>query len=202
MEVEAHFLACTVAELLPGEPEALGLAALLSFSLARREAARQGDGAYVPLDEQDPREWDGELIALGERFLRRAHALASIGRYQLEAAIQSAHCARAVGREADDRALLKLYEALVRVAPTLGSRVALASVIARVEGPEAGLRVLDGIDEPAAGRFQPAWATRAALLVRAGRIEDAVVACDRAISLSTAAEEREYLGRRRMAIAR
>lgn len=196
MESEAHYLACTLAELLQGEPEPLGLAALLSFSLARA-AARGGEGEYVPLEEQDPDQWDRELIALGERYLRRAHGLGSIGRFQLEAAIQSAHCARVTGAATDWRALRTLYEALVAIAPTLGSRVALASVIGKVDGPDAGLTALDAIEDVAVGRFQPAWATRARLLAGAGRWEEAAAAYDRAISLSTVASERAYLSRRR-----
>ena len=94
LSAEAHFLATTLAELLPNEPEALGLAALISLSLARRDARGSSDD-FVPLDEQDASRWDSELIALGERYLRRASTLDSIGRFQIEAAIQSVHCARA-----------------------------------------------------------------------------------------------------------
>lgn len=200
MESEAHYLACTLAELLRDEPEALGLAALLSFSLARGDARRK-DGGYIALEEQDAGMWDRELIGMGERYLRRARSLGSIGRFQLEAAIQSAHCARAALGVTDWRALRKLYEALVAVAPTLGSRVALVSVVGRVEGAGAGLDALDGIEDGAVARFQPAWATRAELLARAGRGEEALAAYDRAISLSTQISDRAYLRKRREAIA-
>ena len=85
---ESHYHATTLAELLPDEPEALGLAALISLSFARRPARGMGD-EFVPLDEQDTSRWDAELIAGGEGYLRRARALSRMGRFQIEAAIQS-----------------------------------------------------------------------------------------------------------------
>jgi RNA polymerase sigma-70 factor (ECF subfamily) len=196
LSAEAHFLATTLAELLPDEPEALGLAALISLSLARR-AARGSSEEFVPLDEQDPSRWDSELIALGERYLQRASTFQSIGRFQIEAAIQSLHCARAISGVVDANALLKLHTALIGVAPTLGARVARAAALGRVEGPSAGLAALDAIDDEALQRFQPAWATRAHLLADAGRNDDAWLAYGRAIALTTDAGLRRYLERRR-----
>jgi RNA polymerase sigma-70 factor (ECF subfamily) len=196
LAAEAHFLATTLAELLPNEPEALGLAALISLSLARRDARGSTD-EFVPLDEQDPSRWDSELIALGERYLHRASMLDSTGRFQLEAAIQSVHSARATSGIVDADALLKLHAALIAVAPTLGARVAHAAALGRVEGPSAGLAALDAIDDEALQRFQPAWATRAHLLAEAGRADEALLAYDRAISLTTDAGSRRYLERRR-----
>jgi predicted RNA polymerase sigma factor len=193
---EAHYLAVTLAELLPDEPEALGLAALISLSLSRR-AAREVDGEFVPLDEQDPARWDAELIALGERYLHRAGALGRIGRFQIEAAIQSVHCARARSGDTDWRALLTLYSSLVAIAPTLGARVAHAAAVGRVEGARAGLVALDAIGDEAMQRFQPAWATRAHLLAEAGCVEEAIRAHERAISLTTDVGARRYLERQR-----
>jgi RNA polymerase sigma-70 factor (ECF subfamily) len=196
LSAEAHFLATTLAELLPDEPEALGLAALISLSLARR-AARGSSEEFVPLDEQDPSRWDSELIALGERYLHRASTFQSIGRFQIEAAIQSLHCARAISGVVDANALLKLHTALITVAPTVGARVAHAAALGRFEGPSAGLAALDAIDDEALQRFQPAWATRAHLLADVGRKDDAWLAYDRAIALTTDAGLRRYLERRR-----
>ena len=193
---EAHYLATTLADLLPGEPEVLGLAALLSLSLARRPA-RGTAVEFVPLDEQDPSRWDGELIALGEAHLRRAGGLGQMGRFQIEAAIQSVHCARAVTGETDWRALRTLHAALVAIAPTLGARVAHAAAVGRVEGAPAGLAALDAITDEAVQRFQPAWATRAHLLAEGGRMEEAARAYQRAISLTTDPGARRYLEGRR-----
>ena len=196
LSAEAHFLATTLAESLPDEPEALGLAALISLSFARHEARASSD-EFVPLDEQDTARWDPDLIALGERYLQRASAFGSLGRFQLEAAIQSVHCARANTGVVDGVALLKLHAALVTLAPTLGAHVAHAAALARVEGPGAGLRALDAIDDEAVPRFQPAWATRAHLLAEAERPVESRAAYDRAISLTTDAGPRRYLERRR-----
>jgi predicted RNA polymerase sigma factor len=196
---EAHYLAVTVAELLGDEPEALGLAALISLSLARAEAVGSPD-RFVPLEEQDTRLWDGELIAMGESYLRRAHALGRIGRFQLEAAIQSAHCDRARSGTTDWAALRKLYTALVSLAPTLGARVARAATIGRTDGPAAGMAALEGIGDPTVERFQPAWATRAHLLAEAGRPDEARRAYDKAITLTTERGIRTYLEGRRDAL--
>jgi RNA polymerase sigma-70 factor (ECF subfamily) len=196
LTAEAHYLATTLAELLGDEPEAFGLAALLSLSLARAPARRSAD-EFVPLEEQDTGLWDRALIEQGERYLLQARALGRIGRFQLEAAIQSAHCARALSGATDWAALRKLYTALVSVSPTLGARVALAATIGRVEGPDAGLAALDDVSDPAVRRFQPAWATRAHLLAGAGRIAEAREAYGKAISLTTERGMRAYLERRR-----
>ena len=195
---EAHYLAATLADLLPDEPEALGLAALIALSLARRPA-RAGD-EFVPLEEQDPSVWNAELITLGERRLHRARELGRIGRFQLEAAIQSVHCARRASGVCDWEALRALYAALIAFAPTLGAHVALAASIGRVQGPIAGLEALDAIEGGAVHRFQPAWATRAHLLTQSGRAEEAVEAYARAISLTTDTSARRYLERQRDAL--
>lgn len=196
MAGEAHYLAVTLAELLGDEPEALGLAALISLSWARAPA-REEEGEFVPLESQDPRRWDADLIREGERYLRRAKTFGRIGRFQLEAAIQSVHCARAVTGTTDWKALRRLYRGLVAVAPTLGGRVAEAAAIARVEGSEAGLAALNAIEDPRSDRFQPAWATRGHLLAAAERWDEADRAYGKAISLTVDPSIRAFLERRR-----
>jgi RNA polymerase sigma-70 factor (ECF subfamily) len=201
---DALTLALLLAHLLP-EPEVLGLAALLCFSVARADA-RETDGAFVPLDEQDVTRWDAALIERGEALLRRALAgggpgAASVGppgRFRLEAAVQSVHCARARTGRTDWPALLTLHRALLRVAPTLGGRVALAAVLGRVDGPAAGLAELDEIaaSDAASGRFQPLWATRAHLLVEAGAVDAAHAAYAKARSLTTDPALRAFLAGR------
>lgn len=192
MAMEALHLACIVAELLGDEPEALGLAALIALSLARADGRGVGD-RFVPLEAQDPTRWDRALIAHGELLLHQARGLGRIGRFQVEAAIQSAHCARAVTGATDWLALQRLYAALLTLAPTLGARVASAAVTARVDGAPAGLAALDAIADPAMARFQPAWATRAHLLADSGRLDEAAQAFRRAISLTTDIPVRRYL---------
>ncbi|WP_120338231.1 RNA polymerase sigma factor [Cryobacterium soli] len=183
---EALYLAETLAALLPDEPEVLGLAALLALSLARAPARTGIAGEVVALDDQDPARWDAALIAHGERYLRRAQALHRIGRFQLEAAIQSAHCDRARSGVTDWAALKILHAALVRLSPTVGARVALAAVLGEADGAATGLDALDALalDRPDAGTFQPFWATRAHLLAVAGRVPDARAAYDRALELT------------------
>ncbi|THG30180.1 RNA polymerase subunit sigma-70 [Naasia lichenicola] len=128
LAAESLYLAVTVAALLETEPEAWGLAALLALSSARAPA-RFVDGAFVPFDQQDPRRWDATLIREGEAYLRRAHGMGQpLGRFQLEAAIQSVHCDRRRTGSTDREALLRLYRALVSVAPTEGARRALEAV--------------------------------------------------------------------------
>jgi RNA polymerase sigma-70 factor (ECF subfamily) len=181
LAAEALHLALVLTELLPDEPEVLGLAALVCLSEARRSARRDEQGRFVPLDEQDATRWDAVLTARGEEFLRRAHDFGRPGRFQYEAAIQSAHGSRPT----DPEALRKLYRALVRVAPSLGAAVALAAVEGQIDGPEAGLRALDAISDPAVERFQPAWTTRAHLLAETGRTAAAAEAYRVAIELTT-----------------
>jgi predicted RNA polymerase sigma factor len=196
LSAEALHLALVLAELLPTEPEVLGLAALLCLSEARRPARRAGDGSFIPLDEQDTTLWDAVLIDRGERLLRRAHGHGRPGRFQYEAAIQSAHCTRATRGDVDANALRKLHRALLRVAPSLGAAVASAAVDAQIDGPEAGLRGLDAIEDPAIERFQPAWTTRAHLLAEAGRVAEAARAYRRAIELTADRGVADYLLRR------
>jgi RNA polymerase sigma-70 factor (ECF subfamily) len=190
---EALHLAETLAELLPDEPEVLGLAALICLSSARTRARTAPDGTFLALADQDVTGWNTALIDRGERYLRGAHRLRRTGRFQLEAAIQSAHCARRLAGHTDWAALRTLHEALLSVAPTLGVTVSLAAVLARTDGPDAGLALLDTLTGPAAQRFQPAWATRAHLLARTGDLDAAREAFDRAISLTTEAVLRQHL---------
>jgi RNA polymerase sigma-70 factor (ECF subfamily) len=202
---EALHLAEVLTTLVPGDPEARGLAALIELSAARAPARIDADGRFVPLADQDPSLWNPHLISRAHEHLRAAHALGQLGRFQLEAAIQAVHCARnhgARGRDGttDWPALLALHRILHAVAPSLGSGVALAAVTAEVDGPAAGLASLDALLAEAgqqARRFQPAKATRAHLLDRLGRKEEAVAAYESAISLTHDTAEREYLEHRR-----
>ena len=128
---EARWLAVLTASLLETEPEAWGLAALLTFAQSRAPA--RATHPWPPLDEQDPALWDAELIAEGRALLRRASALgAPLGRFQLEAAIQAVHCDRARTGTLDAETLVTLYRGLVAIAPTEGSRAALAAAEARL----------------------------------------------------------------------
>lgn len=194
---EALHLAMVLVELLPEEPEVLGLAALMCLCEARRPARLDGDGVFVALDDQDRGRWDTELHARGESLLARAHGFGRPGRFQYEAAVQSAHC----GTGVDRLALRKLYRALMRVGPSLGAAVALAALDGEIDGAEAGLHALDTITDRAAERFQPAWVTRGHLLAEAGRVGEAACAYRRAIELTADDAVRAYLDERLRSLA-
>ena len=202
---EALHLAEVLATLVPGDPEARGLAALIELSAARAPARLDAGGRFVPLAGQDPSAWDPHLISRAHEHLRAAHARGRLGRFQLEAAIQAVHCARGPDGATDWPTLLTLHRILQSIAPSLGSGVALAAVTAEVDGPAAGLATLDALLEEAGQRarwFQPAKATRAHLLDQLGRKEEAVAAYESAISLTHDTAERQYLEHRLARVAK
>jgi RNA polymerase sigma-70 factor (ECF subfamily) len=191
---EAQYLAITAATLLDDEPEAWGLAALLTLASAR--AAAPGE-PYQPLDERNPASWDRQQIAKGEAWLRRAERPGRApGRFQLEAAIHAVHCDRARTGATDWNALRTLYTALNVIAPSLGSRVAHAAVIGRTDSPEAALTLLAALPTERE-QFQPYHATRGELLARVGRREEAIGAYVRAGALSDDPLVKRYLDQRR-----
>ena len=195
LSAESLYLAFTLAELLDDEPEAWGLAALIALSLARTSARWAASGDVVALGSQDPTLWDLELIDRGEAALNRAFALGEVGRFQLEAAIQSAHCDRRRTGVTEWPAVRLLSEAVVSLSPTLGARVALASTIAETDGATAALEYLDRHDDT--DEFQPAWATRAYLLALLGRTVESDSAYRRAITLAANPAVRSALQRDR-----
>ncbi len=199
---EALHLARLIATLLPEEPEARGLAALILHCEARRPARRDGAGHLVPLDEQDPALWDAGLAAEAEAHLAAAGRAGRAGRFQVEAAIQSAHAARTVLGGTPWGAIAALYELLVRVAPSAGALLGRAAAAGQACGPADGLALLDVMAADVPPAWQPYWAVRANLLARTGRLEEARDAYDRAIGLSSEPGERAFLQRRRAALAR
>ncbi|GIJ35731.1 RNA polymerase sigma factor [Micromonospora sediminimaris] len=194
---EALHLAEVLTTLVPDDPEAHGLAALVQLSSARLPARLDADGRFVPLAEQDPSRWDDHLIHRAYAHLRAAHARGQVGRFQLEAAVQAVHCARRETGTTDWPALLDLHRALHAVAPSLGGAVAYAVATAEVEGPAAGLTRLDELLGDRARRFQPARAARAHLLERLGHHGEAVAAYASAIDLTHDPAERAHLQHRR-----
>ena len=194
---EAIWLGRLLASLLPDEPEALGLLSLMLHAQARRGARRDAHGRYVPLAEQDPARWDAETIAEAEALLLRASALDAVGRYQLEAAIQSAHVVRRRSGRADWAAIERLYDALAALTTSPVVAINRAVAIAETRGPAAALAAIDALagDERLAD-YQPYWAARADLLERLGRAGAAAQAFERAIGLESDAAVRDFLQRR------
>jgi len=139
---EAIWLARVLLQLMPGEAEVRGLLALMLHCEARRTARRGHDGRYVPLSEQDTKQWSLPLIDEAERHLAEAFKHGHPGRFQLEAAIQSVHAERARSGRIESNAIARFYEQLLCVSPTLGTRTRYAAAIAEANGPEAGLLAL------------------------------------------------------------
>jgi RNA polymerase sigma-70 factor (ECF subfamily) len=194
---EAIRLARTLANLMPDEPEVLGLLALLLLTDARRAARTDASGDLVPLEQQDRSRWDAEAIAEGEQQLEAALRLGRPGPYQIQAAIAACH-ARAANAEATDWVeIAALYGALARVAPTPVVELNRAVAVGMAEGPEAGLVLVDALDRSGAlAGYHLLPATRADLLRRLGRAADAAAAYRAALALTTTDAERRYLERR------
>ena len=190
---EAIWLARLTAELAPDEPEAQGLVALMLHCEARKPARRDALGRFVPLAEQDSSLWRQDLIAEAEARLFRAAAARRIGRFQLEAAIQSMHAQRAVTGAMPWTELARLYEGLVRVAPSVGARVGRAAALGEALGAAAGLAALDALQAASVRTYQPFWVLRAHLLGRLDRPDEARDARRIGIGLTEDVALRDYL---------
>ncbi len=194
---EAVWLARVLRDQVPEDPEVHGLLALMLHCEARRPARRNADGKFVPLSEQNPREWLTPLIEEAERELVAAARNPRLGRFQLEAAIQSVHAERAHTGRTDWKAIARFYDQLVLVAPSLGAAVGRAAAHAEAKSAQAGLSLLDAIDADAVTSYQPYWAVRAHLLSELKRTREAQDAFDRAIGLSEDDAVRRFLLERR-----
>jgi RNA polymerase sigma-70 factor, ECF subfamily len=195
---EAMWLGRLVVSLLPDEPEALGLLSLMLHAQARRAARRDVRGEYVPLAEQDPATWDEALLEEAEELLSRASAMPGTGRYQLEAAVQSAHAVRRLTGRSDWTAIAGIYDALLAMTGSPVVAVNRAVAVAETCGVRAGLEVLDAVaDDPRLRNYQPFWAARADLLTRDGDAQRAREAYERAIGLEADTSIRRFLERRR-----
>jgi RNA polymerase sigma-70 factor (ECF subfamily) len=200
---EGIWLGRLVVSLLPDQPEALGLLSLMLHAQARRDARRDAQGDYVPLAEQDPAAWDRALIEEAEALLSRASRVPGTGRYQLEAAVQSAHVVRLHGLRPDWLAIERIYQALLALTGSPVVEINRAVALAEARGPEAGLAILDALaHEPQLAEYQPYWAARAGLLARTGNTEAADAAYQRAIGLERDPAVCRFLERRRAASSR
>ena len=199
---ETLFLGRLVTELLPAEPEALGLLALMLHAEARRRARRNTQGEYVPLAEQDPTLWDSQMIDVAEELLLRASVLGSIGRYQLEAALQSAHVHRRRTGHANWPAVLQLYDALWALSGSPVVAINRALAIGETDGACAALEAMEGVAaDVRLTEYQPYWAARAELLAKTGAYGEARRAYDIAIGLERDPAVRRFLQRRQLALA-
>ena len=198
---EALFLARLMAELMPGEPEALGLLALMMHAEARRPARRGAAGEFVPLSEQDTALWDGGQIGEAEALLRRASTAGVFGRYQLEAALQSAHAHRCRTGEDNWGHVLSLYDALLELSGSPVVRLNRALAIAETQGAEAALAEIEALyNDARMAEYQPYWAGRAELKGKTGAYREARQCYDVAIGLERDGAVRQFLRRRQESI--
>jgi RNA polymerase sigma-70 factor (ECF subfamily) len=201
LATEAIWLGRLVASMLPRESEALGLLALMLHAEARRRARRDAGGGYVPLAAQDPADWDPVLIEEAEALLFRASGLARVGRFQLEAAVQSVHAARRITGRTDWPAIVQLYDSLLALSGSPVVAINRAIAVAEALGPAQGLAALEAVAaDPRLAEYQPYWAARAGLLARAGDLDAAGLAYERAIGLEADASVRLFLQRQRAAL--
>ena len=201
LSAEAMFLGRLVTELMPQEPEALGLLGLMLHTEARRRARRNTRGEYVPLSEQDPSLWDAQMIDEAEELLRRASALGAIGRYQLEGALGSAHVYRRRTGEANWQAVVQLYDALLLVCASPVVAINRALALAEIHGPKAALEAMQEVAaDPRLTEYQPYWAARAELMAKTGAHGEARNAYEVAIGLERDPAVRRFLQRRLSAL--
>jgi RNA polymerase sigma-70 factor, ECF subfamily len=196
---EAIWLARVLLEQLPDEPEVMGLLALMLHLEARRPA-RRVEGRFVPLEDQEVSLWRADEQAEAERILERAAVLAQLGRFQLEAAIQSAHAARRDAGQVDWTAIVVLYDGLAALVATPVVRLNRAAAIARRDGAAAGLAALDAIEPASLLSYQPYWALRADLFAKLERADDAREAYDQAIARERDGAVIRFLSERRSAL--
>jgi RNA polymerase sigma-70 factor (ECF subfamily) len=199
---EAIWLVRLVVSLLPEEPEAKGMLALMLYAEARRPARRSGDGGYIPLEEQDTELWDRDQITEAEGLLRAANAGGPTGRYQLEAAIQSAHTARRLTGVSNWPAVVALYDHLLGIIPSPVVALNRAVALAETEGPAAAWSALEPVArDKRMVDYQPYWAARGHLALIAGHKDEAHEALTVAMGLATDPAVRRYLRQQLDALA-
>lgn len=190
---EALCLAQIVVRLQPDSAEALGLLALMLYCEARRPAQFDHEGRFVALTEQNVADWDRVLLNEAESCLRRASSLGVTGSFQLEAAIQSAHCQRAFTGVTPWAAIAHLYGLLLGHHPSVGARVGQAVAVAEAGDAPRGLRLLDSLPAVDIANYQPHWVAVAYLRHKLGKHAEAAQALKHALGLTADARVRQYL---------
>ena len=192
---EALELGRVLHRLMPAEPEVMGLLALMLLHEARSPGRRDDGGELIPLEEQDRTGWSAELIAEGLRMLDEALLLRRAGPYQVQAAIAACHATAASFEATDWGEIASLYELLAAMTPSPVVELNRAVAVAMADGPVAGLELLEPLDQALSG-FYLLPATRADLLRRSSRFEEAGAAYREALELAPGEAEQRYLGRR------
>jgi len=190
---EAIRLGRLLAELMPDEPEVMGLLAMMLLVESRRAARTTPDGGLVPLADQDRRRWDRGLIDEGQAIVRACLRRNQPGPYQIQAAINAVHSDAPTAAATDWRQILQLYDQLLAIAPSPVVALHRAVAVAEVDGPTSALSLVDALD---LGRYHLFHAVRADLLRRLGRDAEAAQAYQAAIARTDNAAERDFLQRR------
>ncbi|MEW2433085.1 RNA polymerase sigma factor [Streptomyces caniferus] len=194
---EAIRLGRLLTELMPDEPEAVGLLALMLLTASRRDARTGPDGDLVLLADQDRRRWDRRLIAEGHALVRQCLRRDQPGPYQIQAAIQAVHSDAPTAADTDWRQILQLYDQLLALDPSPVVALNHAVAVAEVEGPQEALALVDGLR---LDRYHVFHAVRADLLRRLGRTTEAALAYEKASARTENAAERHFLERRRRSL--
>ena len=197
LRAEAIRLNRVLTELMPDEPEVTGLLALMLLTEARTPARTASDGSLVLLADQDRTQWDGDLVDEGQQMVRACLRRNQPGPYQIQAAINAVHADAATTNDTDWRQVLVLYDQLLAHSPTPVVALNRAVAVAEVDGPEAGLRIVDDLD---LDRYHLYHSTRASLLERLDRPREAFAAYTRARDLAPSEPERRFLDTRMAAL--
>lgn len=200
LSAEAIRLGRTLAELMPDEPEAIGLLALMLLAEARRRTRTGPDGTMVRFADQDRTQWDRILISEGRELVRACLHRNQPGPFQIQAAIAAVHADAPIAASTDWSQIVALYDRLYALRPNPVVALNRAVAIAELQGPTQGLAALAQVDPGVLGNYQPYHATRADLLARVGRRDEAMAAYDQAIELTTNLVERDFLARQRAAL--
>jgi RNA polymerase sigma-70 factor (ECF subfamily) len=202
LSTEAIRLGRILVELMPDEPEAVGLLALMLLTESRRAARVAADGTMIRLADQNRDRWDGKLISEAHQLVRACLRRNQPGPFQIQAAIAAVHADAPTAEATDWAQIIALYDQLGALRPSPVVALNRSVAIAALHGPAAGLDALAEIDSAALANYQPYHAARADLLARAGRRDEASAAYDRAIELATNTVERDFLVRQRAAVCR
>ncbi len=194
---EAIRLGRLLRDLIPGEPEVMGLLALMLLIESRRKARTGAAGDLVPLADQDRSLWDGALIDEGQSIVRECLRRNKPGSYQIQAAINAVHSDAPTAAATDWWQIVQLYNQLLSLSPSPVAALNRAVAVAEVEGPDAALTIVDGLD---LGSYQLLHAVRADLLRRLGRHAEAALAYEAAIARTENVSERDFLVRRLQAL--
>jgi RNA polymerase sigma-70 factor (ECF subfamily) len=197
LTAEAIRLGRLLARLMPDEPEALGLLALMLLAESRRQARTDADGNLVLLADQDRGQWDENLIFEGQALVRRCVRMSRPGPYQIQAAINAVHSAAPAAADTNWDQILALYDHLMALTPTPVVALNRAIVVAELHGPAAALPLVEALDLDG---YDVYHATRASLLARLGRTEEAADAYDKAAARTGNEAEQAYLRHARDAL--